>query len=260
MVDIHCHILPGLDDGAKDMQTSLSMAQAAIEEGITHVVGTPHASSEYTFNYPKVRQLHEQLQRLLGDRLQLATGCDFHVNLENIEALRVDAPRFCINQQNYLLVEFSEYSISPTMNHTLHDLQLMGVRPIITHPERNPILQGHPGRLAAWIQIGCFGQVTAGSLTGGFGPKSREDALRWIGEGLIHFVASDAHNMSWRPLTLRPAFEVVRERFGEETARGLFVDNPLAAFEGRELPYVPEIALEEKQPKKKKFLFFGRRN
>jgi len=93
-------------------------------------------------------------------------------------------------------------------------------------------------------------------LTGGFGVKSQEDALRWIGEGLIHFVASDAHNMSWRPLTLLPAFEVVWERFGEETARALFVDNPLAAFEGRELPYVPEIALEEKPQKKKKFLFF----
>jgi protein-tyrosine phosphatase len=256
MVDIHCHILPGLDDGAKDIQVSLSMAQAAIEEGVTHIVGTPHASSEYAFNYTRVKQLHEQLQRLVGDRLQLATGCDFHINLENIEALRVDAPRFCINQNNYLLVEFSEYSISPTMNHTLHDLQLMGLRPIITHPERNAILQGQPGRLAAWVQIGCFGQVTAGALTGGFGPKSQEDALRWIGEGLIHFVASDAHNMSWRPLTLLPAFEVVRERFGEETARALFVDNPLAAFEGRELPYVPEIALEEKPQKKKKFLFF----
>jgi len=91
------------------------------------------------------------------------------------------------------------------MNHTLHDLQLMGIRPIITHPERNAILQGQPGRLAAWVQIGCFGQVTAGSLTGGFGPKAQEDALHWIGEGLIHFVASDAHNMTWRPLTLLPA-------------------------------------------------------
>jgi protein-tyrosine phosphatase len=256
MVDIHCHILPGLDDGAKDMQVSLSMAQAAIAEGVTHIVGTPHASSEYAFNYERVRLLREQLQRLVGDRLALATGCDFHINLENLEALRTDPARFCINQKNYLLVEFSEYSIPPTMNHTLHDMQLMGLRPVITHPERNAILQGQPGRLAAWVQIGCFGQVTAGSLTGGFGPKAQEDALRWIGEGLIHFVASDAHNMTWRPLTLLPAFEVVQNQFGVETARALFIDNPRAAFNGRELSYVPEIALEEKPAKKKKFLFF----
>lgn len=256
MVDIHCHILPGLDDGAKDMQVSLEMAQAAISEGITHIVATPHASSEYHFSYEKVKQLRTQLQRLVGDRLVLATGCDFHVNLENLEALRVSAPRFCVNQRSYLLVEFSEYSIAPTMNHTLHDLQLLGLRPIITHPERNPILQGQPDRLAAWVQIGCFGQVTAGSLTGAFGAKSKEDSLRWIGEGLIHFVASDAHNMTWRPLSLLPAYDVVREQFSEATARALFVDNPLAAFEGRELPWVPEIVLEERPAKKRKFLFF----
>jgi protein-tyrosine phosphatase len=257
MVDVHCHILPGLDDGATDVQESLAMAQAAIEEGVTHIVGTPHSSNQYAFNYARVKQLREQLQRLVGDRLVLASGCDFHINLENLEALRADAARFCINQRCYLLVEFSEFSIPPTMNHTLHDLQLMGIRPIITHPERNAILQAQPGRLAAWVQIGCFGQVTAGALTGAFGAKSKEDAMRWIGEGLIHIVASDAHNMRWRPLRLRGAYDVVREHFGEEKAQALFVDNPLAVFEGREMPHVPEIALEERKPlKKKRFLFF----
>ena len=256
MIDVHCHILPGLDDGAADIQESLAMAQAAIEDGWTHIVATPHSSSQYAFNYARVRQLHEQLQRLIGDRLALATGCDFHINLENLDALRADAPRFCINQRSYLLVEFSEFSIPPTMNHTLHEMQLMGLRPVITHPERNAILQGQPGKLAAWVQIGCFVQVTAGALTGGFGAKSRDYAMRWIGEGLVHFVASDAHNMSWRPLRLLPAYDVVRERFGEEKARALFIENPLAAFEGRELPHVPDIALEEKPVRKKRFLFF----
>ena len=256
MIDVHCHILPGLDDGAADIQESLAMAQAAIEDGVTHIVATPHSSSQYAFNYARVRQLHEQLQRLIGDRLALATGCDFHINLENLDALRADAPRFCINQRSYLLVEFSEFSIPPTMNHTLHEMQLMGLRPVITHPERNAILQGQPGKLAAWVQIGCFVQVTAGALTGGFGAPSRDDAMRWIGEGLVHFVASDAHNMSWRPLRLLPAYDVVRERFGEEKARALFIENPLAAFEGRELPHVPDIALEEKPVRKKRFLFF----
>jgi protein-tyrosine phosphatase len=256
MVDVHCHILPGIDDGARDIQESLLMVQAAVEDGVTHIVATPHASSEYAFNYARVRQLHDQLQRLVSDRLTLATGCDFHLNIENLEALKADARRFCLNQKNYLLVEFSEYSIAPTMNHTLHDLQLMGLRPVITHPERNVILQSQPGKLAAWVQIGCFVQVTAGSLTGAFGPKSQEDALRWIGEGLVHFVASDAHNMRWRPFRMLPAYEAVRDQFGEERAQALFVDNPLAAFEGRELPWVPEIAMEEKREKKKKFLFF----
>jgi protein-tyrosine phosphatase len=256
MVDVHCHILPGLDDGAQDIQESLAMAQAAIEEGITHIVATPHSSSEYPFNYARVRQLHRQLQSLVGDRLELATGCDFHLNLENLEALRKDALPFCLNQQNYLLVEFSEFSIPPTTNHTLHDMQLMGLRPVITHPERNAILQAQPGRLAAWVQIGCFVQVTAGALTGAFGAKSKEDALRWIAEGLVHLVASDAHNMRWRPLRLLPAYEVVRERFGVVKAHALFVENPRAVFEGRALPHVPDFEFEEKPVKKKRFLFF----
>src|SRR5271169_5583919 len=102
MVDVHCHILPGLDDGATDIQESLAMAQAAIDEGVTHLVGTPHSSHQYAFNYTRVKQLREQLQKLVGDRLTLASGCDFHINLENLEALRADAPRFCINQRSYL--------------------------------------------------------------------------------------------------------------------------------------------------------------
>jgi protein-tyrosine phosphatase len=257
MVDVHCHILPGLDDGASDIQESLAMAQAAIEEGVTHLVATPHSSSRYGFNYERVRQLCEQLQRLVGDRLILATGCDFHLSIENLEALRTDSLHFCINQHCYLLVEFSDYSVPPTINHTLHEMQLMGLKPIITHPERNPILQACPERLAAWVQLGCFGQVTAGALTGAFGPKSQEDAFRWIGEGLIHFVASDAHNTRWRPLRLQPAYNGVRERFGDEKAQALFVDNPMAAFEGRDLPHIPEIVVAEPKPvRKKKFLFF----
>jgi protein-tyrosine phosphatase len=256
MVDVHCHILPGLDDGSTDVKESLAMAQSAITDGITHVVATPHSSTEFKFDYERVRQLRDQLQRLLGDRLVLATGCDFHLNLENLEALRKDATRFCINQRNYLLVEFSEYSIPPTTGHTLHGMQLMGLRPIITHPERNGIIEAQTSLLASWVRLGCYGQVTGGSLTGTFGPRAKESALRWIGQGLIHFVASDAHNTRGRPLRLRPAYDVVREAFGDATAQGLFLENPMAAFEGRELPYVPVVASGEKTARKKRFLFF----
>jgi protein-tyrosine phosphatase len=256
MVDVHCHILPGLDDGAMDVKESLAMAQSAISDGITHVVATPHSSTEYKFDYQRVRELHSQLQRLVGDRLMLATGCDFHLNLENLEALRKEPTHFCLNQLNYLLVEFSEYSIPPNTGHTLHAMKLTGLHPIITHPERNGIIQSQTSLLASWVRLGCFVQVTGGSLTGTFGPKARQDALRWIGMGLVHFVASDAHNTRGRPLRLQPAYEVVRERFGDEKARGLFDENPLAAFEGRELPHVPELVPDAKAEKRKRFLFF----
>ncbi len=256
MVDIHCHILPGLDDGATDFGESLALAESAIAEGVTHVVATPHSSSQFSFNYQRVRQLREELQFKLGSRLTISTGCDFHLNLENLQALQADAPRFCINQHSYLLVEFSEFAIPPTTHHTLHEMQLLGLRPIITHPERNSILQSQPRTLAAWVQLGCYAQVTASSLTGAFGNRSRDDAIRWIAEGLVHFVASDAHHTRWRPLRLLPAFEIVAREFGPDKARALFVDNPAAAVEGHDLPHVPDITPQEKPARRKKFLFF----
>lgn len=256
MVDLHCHILPGLDDGPKKIEESLEMAESAIADGITHVVATPHSNLEYWFDHARVRALRDELQARMGPRLTLATGCDFHLFPENLAALKKDAPRFCINQKDYLLVEFNEFSIPPAMDQVLHDLQLRGIRPVITHPERNGIVRAQPERLKKWVQLNCRVQVTGGSLTGAFGPGVRQDAIRWISEGLVHFVASDAHNTRSRPLCLQPAFEFVRAQFGEEKARALFVDNPRAAFEGRELPHVPEVAEDTERPKRKRFLFF----
>src|SRR5579859_2714599 len=256
MVDLHCHILPGLDDGAKTIEDSVAMAEGAIADGITHVVATPHASSEHSFHYDRVRAAREELQVRVGDRLQIATGCDFHLNPENVAALKSAPAQFCINQKDYLLVEFNEFSIPPAMDQMLHHLQLAGLRPIITHPERNGILRAQPERLARWARVGCFSQVTAGSLLGGFGPGAKSDSLAWIAQGLVHFVASDAHNTKSRPLVLRPAFDLIAAQFGEETAQALFVDNPLAAFEGHALPFVPEIADERPVKRRKRFFFF----
>jgi protein-tyrosine phosphatase len=256
MVDVHCHILPGLDDGPDAIEESLAMAESAIADGITHVVATPHSSTEYTFDYRRVQQLRDHLQAEIGERLTLATGCDFHLNPENIQALCKNPSPFCINQRDYLLVEFNEISIPPALDETLHDLQLKGIRPVITHPERNAILRRQRERLANWVRLGCYVQVTAGSLTGGFGPRAQEDSLGWISQGLVHIVASDAHNTRRRPLKLQPAYDLVREQFGEAKARALFTDNPLAAYEGRDLPHVPEVADERKSKSRKRFLFF----
>jgi protein-tyrosine phosphatase len=184
------------------------------------------------------------------------TGCDFHLSPENLQALKRDPSPFCINQHDYLLVEFNEISIPPALDDTLHNLQLRGIRPVITHPERNAILRRDRERLANWVRLGCYVQVTAGSLVGGFGPRAQEDSLCWIAQGLVHMVASDAHNTRRRPLKLSPAFALVREQFGEDKARALFTDNPMAAFEGRDLPYRPEIADNRKTKPRKRFFFF----
>ena len=256
MVDLHCHILPGLDDGAKTIEDSLAMAEDAISDGITHVVATPHANSNYVFEFSRVRAARKELSERLEGRLTLATGCDFHLSPENLKAIRIESAPFCINQKDYLLVELNDFSIPPAMDQALHELQLAGLHPIITHPERNGLLRAQPERLRKWVELGCYAQVTAGSLTGVFGPGSQQDAWTWIGNGLIHFVSTDAHNTARRPLKLKFAYDAIAEQFDEDRARALLLENPLAAFEGRPLPHVPELAPISAPRKRKRFLFF----
>jgi|SRR5689334_10961180 len=254
MIDLHCHILPGLDDGPDTREESLRMAESAVADGITHVVATPHSSEHYLFDYGRVRKLRDELQEAAPAGLVISTGCDFHVNPENLAALRFEPAPFCINQKNYLLVEFNEFSIPPTMDHTLHELKLAGICPVITHPERNRILCSDPQRLSNWIRLGCRVQVTGGSLTGAFGKVAREKALSWIAKGMVHIVASDAHNAKRRPLVLKPAYEVVLDKFGRHIAEALFVANPKAAIEGNLLPYAPEV--QDVHKAKNRFWFF----
>lgn len=256
MVDLHCHILPGLDDGPDRMEESLEMAETAIADGLTHVVATPHSNERFWFDFAHVRRLRDELQNRIGNRLTMATGCDFHLNPENLARLRKQSRQYCINQHDYLLLEFNEVSIPPAVDRTLHELQLSGLRLIVTHPERNAILRRHPERLREWVRRGCFAQLTAAALTGGFGPTAQQIGLQWIGEGIIHFVASDAHNNRTRPLRLQSAYDVVAIQFGEEKARALFLDNPHAAFEGRDLPHVPEVEEPVAPRRRKRFFFF----
>jgi protein-tyrosine phosphatase len=258
MVDIHCHILPGVDDGAETMEQSVEMAEMAIADGITHVVGTPHANAEYRFDPELIRRRRDELQERVGNRLTLATGCDFHLNFENLQDLRANPAKYTINQKNYLLVEFADFSIPPGSDDTLHQLLLLGVSPIITHPERNRLIRSKPQMLRKWLRQGCYVQITAQSLLGGFGESTQKQAEEWLEQDMVHFFASDAHNPAKRPLRLRQAFEATAEKRGEAIAQALFFDNPLAAFEGRPLPYEPEPPEESERSahRRKRFIFF----
>jgi protein-tyrosine phosphatase len=260
MVDIHCHILPGLDDGADTLETSVQMAEMAIADGVTHIVGTPHANSVYKFDPELIRQRREELQAAVGDRLILATGCDFHLSFENLQDIQKNLHKYTINQKNYLLVEFADFAIPPSMDDTMHQLQLMGLSPIITHPERNALLRTKPERMYRWLHQGAYVQITAQSILGRFGTGAQRHAEQWLDDDRVHFVASDAHNLKGRPLQLRAAYDAVAERRGEAVAQALFHDNPLAAFEGRSLPYEPEQLDPRAKPiqykRRKRFLFF----
>ncbi|MFZ0702870.1 MAG: CpsB/CapC family capsule biosynthesis tyrosine phosphatase, partial [Candidatus Acidiferrales bacterium] len=157
-----------------------------------------------------------------------------------IEALRADPQRFTLNQGDYLLVEFADFAIPASLDQTLHQLQLLGLHPIITHPERNPLIRSQWVRLWGWLRQGCYVQVTAQSITGGFGRRAQRAAELLLDANAVHFVASDAHNVTTRPLRLKSAFDALVESKGENLARALLEKNPRAVLEGRPLPYLPE--------------------
>ena len=242
MIDIHCHILPGLDDGPDSFEMSCQMAEMAVADGVTHIIGTPHASQDHPFIPNLVKQRRDELQSLFEGRLVLATGCDFHLSFENLQEIQTAPDRFTLNQKNYLLVEFADFSIPPSLDQALHEMQLAGIQPIITHPERNPLIRAQPERLFRWLRQGCYVQVTAQSLSGRFGRAAQEVAEEWLDAGAVHFLASDAHNVTSRPLRLKEAFDELAKARGEDVARALLIENPLAAFEGKPLPYVPELS------------------
>jgi len=232
------------------------MGEMAIADGITHVVGTPHANDEYKYDPVLVRQRRDELEEYFGDRLRIATGCDFHLSYENLQDIREHRTKYTLNQRNYLLVEFADFAIPPTIEDTLHNLQLAGITPIITHPERNGLIRAKPERLYGWIHQGCYVQVTASSVLGRFGQGTQRLVEKWLAEGRIHFFASDAHNLASRPMKMKAAYEVVAREQGEEVAKALFRENPLAAFEGQPLPYVPEYEDAGRGAKRRKRFFF----
>lgn len=240
MVDIHCHILPALDDGASEEPVAKEMAAMAAADGITHIVATPHSNYRYPFDAEVNRRKRDELQAVIGDSLTLLLGCDFHLSYENLEDVRQHPSRYTINGRQYLLVEFADISIPPHMDQIFFDLLARKLVPIITHPERNPLLAQDLEQIRKWIAAGCFVQVTAGSFSGRFGKRAERSAWQLLRHDMVHFIASDAHNTSSRPPLLSEARRVIAADRGEETGRALAETNPRAAVEGQPVPWQPE--------------------
>jgi protein-tyrosine phosphatase len=235
MVDIHTHVLYGLDDGAKTLEESVELVRLAAAGGTTDLVATPHSDLRYQFDPVKIQERLTELRRETKNILRLYYGCDFHLHYENIRAALEDPAKFTINQQRYLLIEFSDALIAPSTAHIFDRLQSAGMTPIITHPERNHLLQKRLDDLTRWVDAGCLLQVTAQSFLGRFGRTAKAFADQLLQRGLVHVVASDAHDPKDRTSSLAEAFNYVANAVGNDRAKLLFLDNPKATLSGGDL-------------------------
>ncbi|HEX3351987.1 MAG: tyrosine-protein phosphatase [Terriglobales bacterium] len=239
MIDIHCHVLPNVDDGSKSWDMSLEMCRAAAEDGIEHIVATPHANERFHYNRQHLSSHLEYLRVLVGKTPRLTLGCDFHLSYDNLQEVLVSPERFTIEDSHYLLVELSNYSVPSQISECFTRMADLGITPVITHPERNPILQESKERILQWVDQGCAIQMTASAVTGSWGQKVARVAEWLLERDAVHVLATDAHDTKHRPPALSAAREKVAKLCGPDVAKALVDDNPRAVISDKPLPYFP---------------------
>jgi len=222
------------------------MLRAAAAAGTTDIVATPHANLQFKFDPALNRQLADSLAVELKGQIRIHLGCDFHLTFDNIRNLMEVPSSFTIDGGPYLLVEFSDLIIFKNTGEIFQQLLDAGIVPIITHPERNSLLQQRLPELRTWAEQGCLMQVTTQSLTGYWGSRARKFSETLMAENLVHVFASDGHDLENRPARMDQAYALVKSDWGEARANRLFIENPQAIIDGAALPEAFEV-----QPRRK---------
>jgi len=234
MIDIHCHLLPGVDDGPKTWETTLEMCRMAQQDGVRQIVATPHAN--HTFPYS--REEHEaSLQQLRNQfsGLEFVMGCDFHCSYENVQDAIQNPQRYSIGDTRYLLLEFNDFASARQMTDTMAVLAGSGFRCIITHPERMALAAENGDFARALVDAGGLVQITANSLTGFWGPRVQKISERVLKAGLVSIIASDAHETKRRVPILSEAWRVAAKLVGQEYANELVAGNAEAILRNRDV-------------------------
>lgn len=237
MIDLHCHILPGMDDGARDVETALHMADLAVRSGVSAMVVTPHCASD------RVAPLRQRLAELRaavmaeGIPLRLYSGMEIFGRPDTAALLR-DGRLLTVNGSRYPLIEFAFDTDGDEETAVLHSVLQAGYIPLVAHPERYRCIQEDPEQVNLWARMGCRFQVNRGSLLGRFGPEAMEVAWALTARGFATVVASDAHSASMRTPWMADVRQLLREEFPSGAARCLLRDNPRRILNNEDLPVI----------------------
>jgi len=232
MIDMHCHLLPGLDDGPATLAEAVELARVAVADGITDSVVTPHVQPGRYDNQRQNIELYLRAFRLAlakhGIPLELHMGAEVRVCMESLNLLKQGQVPFVGEHRGMpvLLLELPHSHVPVGSLQLVDKLLQMNIRPMIAHPERNKALMENPSRLQPFVAIGCWLQLTAGSVTGAFGKGAQKLAHRLLDEDAVRVVATDAHNLTARRPELRPAHTWISQRWGAEMADDLMLHNP----------------------------------
>lgn len=256
MIDIHCHILNGIDDGARTLEDSLAMAEMAVAEGITHILVTPHHKNGKYENVKKdIVKLTDDLQKELDKRgiaLTLFSGQEVRINGDLLTDIERDDILFVDEDNQYVLIEFPTLAIPHYAESLFFQLQQKGITPIIVHPERNQAVIDDPNVLLTFIERGALAQLTASSYVGVFGKDIAELSRKLIEANLVHILASDAHNTRGRSFHMQEAFSKLEKEFGSEKV-SIFQENAKDLINGEAVVTDSPTAV---RAKKRRFGFF----
>ncbi len=251
MIDLHCHILPGIDDGPGRLDESIEMCRIAASDGIRTIVATPHFNpGVYEADEANVSvglsALREKV-REQGLPIEILKAADNALTPELLGHLDT-RKHLTINQNGrYVLIEFPHLAVIHNYERVLLSIMEKGIIPIITHPERNPYFRKHPSDLYSIVSTGAIIQITAMSITGGFGPDVQEFSLFLLRKNIAHIIATDAHSREFRPPLLSAAVDIAGEVVGKDRAREMVSSRPSAIIEGKSLLLPKPLPLNEEK-------------
>ena len=244
MIDVHFHCLPGIDDGPEDWDEAVALCRAAASEGTIAIMATPHVlRGPWVNDNPDSRDaLIVKLNTMLGGTPAILSGCEYFLSSDAVQLVERGkwSPLTTLNRGRYLLVEFPPGDELPGTGNLFHELLLLGVTPVVAHPERSRLFAEEPGKLEDLIERGACVQITAGSLIGDFGVGPLAASVEFLRRGLVHLIASDAHSLEHRPPRLAAARDRVRRDWGTDVELGIFELNPGAVLRSEPLPWDPQ--------------------